>query len=59
MRQREYYVFISPDGKRYEGYGIRLFAETHKLDQANMHHVHTGERSHHKGWTSEIVEVNK
>ncbi len=44
------YAFVSPDGKVYRGRGIRTFARKHRLDPANMQHVHSGERKHYKGW---------
>ena len=59
MRPPEYYVFISPDGERHEGFNIRQFARQHGLDAANMQHVHLGERNHHKGWTSGFNDVFK
>ena len=46
------FAFKSPDGKVYRGKNIRRFAAQHGLDQANMYHVHAGERNHHKGWTA-------
>lgn len=50
MRQPAKYIFISPSGVVHKGENIRRFAKDHGLDQANMHHVHSGERPHYKGW---------
>ena len=50
MREPSEYAFISPDGQIYKGKNIRRFAVEHGLDQANMQHVHCGDRVHHKGW---------
>jgi hypothetical protein len=50
MRPPVEYHFIAPDGKEYRGSNVRQFARKHGLDEANMQHVHLGERRHHKGW---------
>jgi len=55
MRPPVKYTFISPDGKKYQGENIRKFAAEHGLCQANMYHVHAGERRHYKGWTAPVV----
>jgi len=45
-------ILISPAGERVEVTNITAFAKKHGLDRANLQHVATGERQHHKGWRS-------
>jgi len=43
--------FISPLGERVDVYNLTEFCRDNGLTQSNMCNVHSGKRSHHKGWT--------
>lgn len=53
MRPPAKFCFISPDGTVFKGENVREFAAKHGLDPANMQHVHSGDRSHHKRWRAD------
>lgn len=45
------YKFKSPSAVTINVYNLTQFCRENNLTQPNMHKVHQGERSHHKGWT--------
>ena len=47
------YNLISPDGEKFEVYNLKAFCREKNLTSANIHKVVSGERKHHKQWTSQ------
>ena len=47
------YRFISPDGNLTEVNNLSKFAKENRLDQGGLSAVHSGKRSHHKGWSKQ------
>lgn len=45
------YGFLSPDGVEHRFFNLCKFCRENNLAQSAMHHVSTGKRPHHKGWT--------
>ena len=48
--QRKTYIFISPDNKTIEHFGINDFCRLHNLSASHMISVAKGKRNQHKGW---------
>jgi hypothetical protein len=44
------YVLLSPEGRKHAVKNLRQFCLEYELNQANLHKVFNGERSHSKGW---------
>lgn len=50
LKKAKYYKLISPEGKVYEGIGLKDFCLQNNLCRTCINHVLNNRRSHHKGW---------
>lgn len=54
-----FYKLIDPSGKIYVTINLTEFCKNHRLIRANIEKVARKERSHHRGWKAERMEMSQ